>query len=448
MSESAFETALAGRIAEMTDACTRCGKCVAACPSVEPAGLGAADPVETITGIIDILRLGDGSEEARHWANSCVMSGACIKACDYGVNPRFLLAMARVAMIKSAKDATERRSEGIAAFRKHQRTVTTLSRLQATPEQLARLGQQAPGSARAARTVDDREPDFIFYTGCNVLKNPHIPLLALDIMDAIGISYRVLGGPSHCCGSVHLHSADTETMGRVASYAMEDMARSKSKQVITWCPSCFVHFTEETLPTVEKQTGTTPFDMTPFMRFLTDRLEDIKPRLSTPVPMRVALHKHPGVAGAMEAAEALLRAIPGIEIVDLAQPALGLQSVMVSALPKYKRELQQRELDAAQAASIDALVTVYHSDHRELCAHERDWPFRVLNILEILGASMGLSEEDNYKRLKLMQDADAIVADCGDLVARHKLNVEEARGIVAKAMLADQPLPLRGSRPS
>src|SRR6185437_9436052 len=291
MSESAFETALAGRIAEMTDACTRCGKCVAACPSVEPAGLGAADPVETITGIIDILRLGDGSEEARHWANSCVMSGACIKACDYGVNPRFLLAMARVAMIKSAKDATERRSEGIAAFRKHQRTVTTLSRLQATPEQLARLGQQAPGSARAARTVDDREPDFIFYTGCNVLKNPHIPLLALDIMDAIGISYRVLGGPSHCCGSVHLHSADTETMGRVASYAMEDMARSKSKQVITWCPSCFVHFTEETLPTVEKQTGTTPFDMTPFMRFLTDRLEDIKPRLSTPVPMRVALHK-------------------------------------------------------------------------------------------------------------------------------------------------------------
>jgi len=243
-------------------------------------------------------------------------------------------------------------------------------------------------------------------------------------------------------------ATDTETMGRVASYAMEDMARSKSKQVITWCPSCFVHFTEETLPTVEKQTGTTPFDMTPFMRFLTDRLEDIKPRLSTPVPMRVALHKHPGVAGAMEAAEALLRAIPGIEIVDLAQPALGLQSVMVSALPKYKRELQQRELDAAQAASIDALVTVYHSDHRELCAHERDWPFRVLNILEILGASMGLSEEDNYKRLKLMQDADAIVADCGDLVARHKLNVEEARGIVAKAMLADQPLPLRGSRPS
>jgi heterodisulfide reductase subunit D len=60
---------------------------------------------------------------------------------------------------------------------------------------------------------------------------------------------------------------------------------------------------------------------------------------------------------------------------------------------------------------------------------------------------MGLHEEDIYKRLKLMQDADAIVADCGDLVAQHKLDIEEARGIVAKAMLADQPLPLRGAPP-
>ena len=441
MSESAFEAALAERVADMTDACTRCGKCVAACPSIEPAGLRAADPVETITGIIDILSHGEGSEAARLWASSCTLSGACIKACEYGVNPRFLLAMARAAMKQAAKEPPALRSGSIAAFRNHQRTVAMLSRLQLTAEQLARLGQYAQGAAKPA---DGREPDFIFYTGCNVLKTPHIPLLALDIMDAIGISYRVLGGPSHCCGSVHLQNGDTETMGRVASYAMDDMARSKSKQVITWCPSCFVHFTEETLPAVEKQSGSAPFDMTPFMHFLLDRLDAIKPRLTAPVPLRVALHKHPGVAGAMEAAEALLRAVPGIVIIDLAQPAVGLQSVMVGALPQYKRELQQRELDAATAADIDALVTVYHSDHRELCAHERDWPFRVLNILEILGASMGLAEGDNYKRLKMMQDADAIVADCGDLIAQHKLNAEEARGIVAKAMLADQPLPLRG----
>jgi Tripartite tricarboxylate transporter family receptor len=32
------------------------------------------------------------------------------------------------------------------------------------------------------------------------LKTPHIALLALDIMDALGVTYRVMGGPTHCCG--------------------------------------------------------------------------------------------------------------------------------------------------------------------------------------------------------------------------------------------------------
>ena len=29
-----------------------------------------------------------------------MLSGECIKACDYGVNPRFLLAMARLALTR------------------------------------------------------------------------------------------------------------------------------------------------------------------------------------------------------------------------------------------------------------------------------------------------------------------------------------------------------------
>jgi heterodisulfide reductase subunit D len=42
-----------------------------------------------------------------------------------------------------------------------------------------------------------------------------------------------------------------------------------------------------------------------------------------------------------------------------------------------------------------------------------------------------------------LQDADAILADCQDLIAQHRLDSEEARDIVVKGMLADQPLPLR-----
>jgi heterodisulfide reductase subunit D len=449
MQEINFETALAERTDEMADACTRCGKCVEVCPSVKPAGIENAAPEDVIGGVIDILRGGSGSEASRLWAQSCTMSGECVRACDYGVNPRFLLAMARAAMKRAEQELPQRRRAGAEAIRKLQRDVTVLSRLQLSPRDLERLGQRARGTSAnagiAAKQDEPTEPDFVFYTGCNVLKTPHIALLALDIMDRLGISYRVLGGPSHCCGIMHLRAGDTEATGRIATYALDQMAQSRTGQVLAWCPSCYVQFTETTLPTIEKQRGTRPFEMMPFMHFLFGRVEALKRHLTQPIPLRVALHRHPGITGAMEAAEAILHAIPGLELVELHQPAVGLQSAALAVMPAMKRELQLKELEAARDLGVEALVAVYHSDHRELCAHERDWPFRIRNILEIVGESMGLSEDDVYKRLKIMQDADAILVDCQDLIAQHRLNAEEARDIVVKGMLADQPLPLCGS---
>jgi heterodisulfide reductase subunit D len=432
-----FEAALDERVADMLDACTRCGKCVEVCPSVKPAGIADASSQDIISGVLDIVRSGDGPEASRRWAASCMLSGECIKACDDGVNPRFLLAMARLAIAKAGSQLPDRRRLGVEKYRDLGRDVTVLSRLQLDGEALERLGQKSASVSTPAEA-----PDFVFYTGCNVLKTPHIALLALDIMDVLGVTYQVMGGPSHCCGVVQLRPGDVEMSGRMGSNSIEKLSHSKSGQVISWCPSCYVQFTELTLPTIERQRGSRPFEMTPFMRFLDGRLAELKPHLQRRVEMRVALHQHPGIDGAMEAATEILQAIPGVELVDLKQPAVGLQSFSLGVLPEFKRELQLGELQAARDAGVDALITVYHSEHRELCAHERDWPFRIINILEVVGESMGLHREDRHKQLKIMQDADQIVYECGDLIAQHALDAGKARDVVIKAMLGDQPLPL------
>ncbi|UWU94301.1 (Fe-S)-binding protein [Bradyrhizobium sp. CB1015] len=442
MNEVPFATALAEYVEEMLDACTRCGKCVEVCPSVEPAGISGTKSEDVIGGILELVRTGGGPEVSRKWAQSCMQSGECIKACDYGVNPRFLLTMARLSTAKADNELAERRRQGVARYRDGSRGVTVLSHLQLDADMLERLGQKS-----ASVSVPIEVPDFVFYTGCNVLKTPHIALLALDIMDALGISYQVMGGPSHCCGISQLRTGDTEMFGRMASSTMDKLAHSKSGQVISWCPTCYIQYTESVLPTAERQRGSRPFEISPFMRFLASRLAELKPHLQHRVEMRVALHKHPGVAGVVEAATEILKLIPGVELVDLKQPAVGLQSVNVGVLPAFKRELQLRELEAAHDAGVDALVAVYHSDHRELCAHERDWPFRITNILEVVGESMGLHRHDRYKELKIMQDADQIIADCGDLIARHSLDPGDAREVVIKVLLGDQPLPLKGGMP-
>jgi heterodisulfide reductase subunit D len=435
--EVPFETALGEHVEEMLDACTRCGKCVKVCPSVEPAGISDTKAEDVIGGILELIRTGNGPEASRRWAQSCMQSGACIKACDYGVNPRFLLTMARLGAARSDNELAERRRQGVERYRDGSRGVTMLSRLQLDTDVLERLGQK---SASVASSIE--APDFVFYTGCNVLKTPHIVLLALDIMDALGVSYQVMGGPSHCCGILQMRAGDAEMSGRMGSTSMAKMAQSKLGQVLSWCPSCYVQFTETTLPTLEKQGSAPPFEMTPFIRFLRTRLVDLQPYLRERVDLRVALHQHPGVAGVMEAAADMLRAVPGVTLVDLHQPAVGLQSINLAVLPEYRRKLELSELEAARDAGVDALVTVYHSDHRALCAHQRDWPFSVVNLLEIVGQGMGLYRHDRFKELKIMQDADLIVAECRDLISEHALDPQLARDVVAKAMLGEQPLPL------
>jgi heterodisulfide reductase subunit D len=66
-----------------------------------------------------------------------------------------------------------------------------------------------------------------------------------------------------------------------------------------------------------------------------------------------------------------------------------------------------------------------------------------MNMYEIVGISMGLDYDDAFKRLKIMQDADAILADCQDLVQKHGLDRDGTR-LAIQAMLDEQPAPLRG----
>jgi hypothetical protein len=276
----------------------------------------------------------------------------------------------------------------------------------------------------------------VFYTGCNLLKTPHIALLCFDIMDAMGLRYRVMGGPSHCCGVLQFRAGDLATSGRIAYRTVERLG-SAGGRVLTWCPTCQVQLGEVVTPGQSD-----PLSLTPFLRFLAERLDDLRPLLRHPVEKRVGLHEHPGVAGVPQAAEAILRMIPGLEFVDLAQPRVGYMCNTLNALPAFKREVHRTQLQAAADAGVTTLAGIYHACHRELCSHERDWPFEVVNFLELVGESIGLTRPDLFKRLKLMQDVDAVLADAAPMIATHGLDLDEARAVVLRDILEEQPLPL------
>ena len=424
-----FEHALAHQVDEILERCVNCGACAEVCPMLTPAGLGATEPAALTQGILTLLRGGEHAD-AQRWAAVCSGSGHCIPACQHGVNPRLMLALARVADL--GRDATKlRRQTGFTRFSAMTKGVRVLSRLQLPPATLARFN--TPDNEADA-------PEIVFYTGCNVMKTPHIVLLALDIMDAMAVRYRVMGGPSACCGVLQFGAGDLATSGRVAGRTIDRLAAA-APRALSWCPTCQVQLTEIAAPAHGSD-----LNMAPFVRFLAERLDTLAPLLTHRVEKRVGLHEHPGTPGVPEAARAILRAIPGLDFVDLEQPRVGYMCNKLTPLPAFKQDAHRNQLQAAADAGVDTLAGIYHACHRELCSHERDWPFEVVNFLELIGESMGLRRPDLFKRLKIMQDVDAILADSADLIDTNGLDLEEARDVILRDMLGEQPLPLAASR--
>jgi Fe-S oxidoreductase len=406
------------RGAAIADACTRCGDCFRACPMTGPAGIGAADPSATAGAIVDLITGGTGTEEAVRWAEACSGSGYCIPACTHGINPRFMVQLARGFARRNTGSAPlpTRWRQG---FQTMSRGVRVLSRLQLPPETLARF---AP--SHEART---RPPEIVFYTGCNVLKTPHIALLCLDILDLLGVDYEVMGGVGQCCGVYQYRAGDFASNSKMAYATIDGLAAAGAPTVLAWCPSCMISIGEVSLPNYELQFGAKPFDFNPFLAFLASHADRLAPLMKRRVERRIALHERPVFPEVTAAVKKLLSVIPGAELVEIDVPRVGTQANSLVQLPKFKSELVERELQAVADAGVTTLATIYHACHRDICDAGDGRSFEVINFMEILGDGLGLDSEDLYKRLKLIGDIDEIIVETAPLIETNRLDLDTVR---------------------
>ena len=424
---------LDARVEGVLDACTACGGCARACPTPGVAGFDIADPEAATAGVLRILRTGTGPEPAVMWAGSCCGSGSCLDVCPHGINPRFMLAMARRAMAL-ARPADERRAAGKAAFSRMSRGVRVLARLTMSTPALERLSPRS-------HPERDEAPDVVFYTGCNMLKTPHIGLLCLDVLDRLGVTYEVHGGPGSCCGILQARAGDMENSARQALSTLDRLAGAGTSQVLSWCPTCQIQFGETMIPGYRALAGI-DLDMTMFPVFLAGHLDRLRPHMVNPVARRVALYEYAGGLGVMDAVRTLLGAVPGLELVETGHSSIGYTSTALAPLGSYHRDSIAMGLAAAEAAGVDTLVGVYHADHREFAGHEGAWPFAVANYMDLIGEAMGIGQTDLFKRLKLIGDADAIMATVEPMIGEHGLDAGEVRDVVLADLLGDQHLPV------
>ncbi|MCK9510013.1 MAG: (Fe-S)-binding protein [Pigmentiphaga sp.] len=390
----------------IASACTRCGRCVEVCPVVPYVGLNDAKPAEVVDGVIEFSR---GKAKLRDdsgtWITKCNGCGDCIPACPEGINPRQLISLAS-ARVSGEKHPTPY------AFRKMARAIRIMIGMQLLPAEAARL----------VRPPKKRDADVIFYTGCNPVRTPHVLFNSMTVLDELGIDYEVMGGTASCCGIVHSKwEGDLKAGGRFTEGTLQRFGDFKPQKVLNWCPSCQIHLTE-TMQGYRK----VEFDFEHITRFLVEHEAELISRFLTPVKLNVLVHTHHGMHDVGAAVLRLLKAIPGLNVIEeLMEPAYMCGASGSERAPEMKAGARQHTIERSLDPSVDALVSLYHACHLQLAADGRRHGFRVINFTDLLVRALGGEPcPDTVETYRLIGDWRAMVKEAAPLLKANGIDMD------------------------
>ncbi len=400
---------------EAADRCTGCGKCFEVCPTAREAGLDMLAGKARVSEMISLTREGGvAAEGLQHWLNACDGSARCSEACPEEINVRQWVTIAKMKSLEAARPREVGATAAASRFRHMAQAVRLLASMQLPSETLRKI--LAPAEKRTA--------DVLFYTGCNVLRTPHIVLNVMDILDALQLDFDVVGGAAHCCGVYQFQEADLPTYERMGHRTFQRLGQSGASKVLTWCPTCSKNFDE-----LEKDVEEPSFDLGHVSEFLAANLEALKARFVDQPRRRVVIHEHLGIGATVASIRKLLSAVPNLELVELPQDS-GFSYACGGQAAKFKdreQAIHRALAEGAVAAGADTIVTMYHSCHRALAGAEAIYPLKVVNFTDVLAEALGRGGHPDYYRLyKAGGSMDEAVSAARTFLTNNGVRVDEA----------------------
>lgn len=398
------------------DRCTSCGKCFEACPTARESGLDMDEAKARVGELRALTReSGPAADGLTRWLNACDGSARCSAACPEDINVRQWVTIAKMLALQAMRPTEVGATNAANRFRHMAQAVRLLASMQLPSETLKRI--LAPAERRTA--------EVLFYTGCNVLRTPHIVLNVMDILDGLGLDFDVVGGTAHCCGVYQFQEADLPTYERIGHRTFQRFGQSGAAKVLTWCPTCTKNFDE-----LEKDAEPPSFDLGHVSEFLAGNLDELKKHFRPDQPKRrVVIHEHLGIGATVESMRKLLSAVPNLELVTIEQDS-GFSYACGGQAAKFKgreQEIHRRLAEGAVAAGADTIVTMYHSCHRALAGAEAVYPqLRVVNFTDVIAEAMGRGGHPDYYRLYKAGGAmDEAVEAARKFLANNGVKVDE-----------------------
>ncbi|MFM7249168.1 MAG: heterodisulfide reductase-related iron-sulfur binding cluster [Planctomycetaceae bacterium] len=369
---------LGGPMAEAVNACVHCGFCLAACPTYHELGEETDSPRGRIVLMKEVLEGRMTFEEARPHVDRCLGCLACEPACPSGVRYRDLVSPFRaLAAPHARRGLVERLRRFLTAC-----TVPHPARFRLAAR-LGRLGLVRRLTPAAFRPMLDLLPDRLpeprrwpavtpatgprrarvaLLAGCvQQVLDPDINSATIEVLARNGVEVLVPPGQG-CCGALSWHTGDLGAARRQARRTL-DAFPADVDAVVTNAAGCGSALHE--YPLVLRGTpdearaeafATRAVDAAAFLA----RLGTVAP--CRPLAARIAYQDACHLAnaqGVRAAPRDLLRAIPGVELVELADAHLCCGSAGTYNLdqPEIAASLGRQKARAIVAAAPDVVAS-------------------------------------------------------------------------------------------
>ena len=407
---------LAEPMADAVASCVHCGFCLPTCPTYVVTGEEMHSPRGRIVLMKEVLEGTLPLAEATPYLDPCLGCLACVSACPSGVAYGELITPFRM----ETEGRRERPLEETAVRRVVHETLPYPGRfrLAAAAGTLARplrgllptrmrdmldlLPARVPRASplpEVVRAIGPRRARVALLTGCaQQVLAPEINWATVRVLARNGVEVTIPSGQS-CCGALAAHAG---VKGQAQGFARRTIrtfsAVADVDAVLTNAAGCGsgMHEYPLWLKGEREEAAATAFaarvrDVSVFL----DEL-GIAPPEPLEAPLRVAYHDACHLAhaqGVTAQPRALLRAIEGVELVELAEPELCCGSAGTYNLeqPTMATELGRRKARSVQAVAPDLVATGNIGCMTQLRTHVgglgSDVP--VLHTMEVLDRAYG-----------------------------------------------------------
>ena len=384
--------------------CVHCGFCLQACPTYVETGLETESPRGRIALMkaVNEERIGITPTVFQHW-DLCIQCRACEVACPSGVpygrlieatkaeveryrKPRLIARLASAVLLKRVLPSQRRLTALVAGLRLYQRSglqrLVRWSRvLRLVSARLASLEASAPhvrgpnfrAAGQVVQAAGERRARVALLSGCvmPLIHGPEMHAVA-RVLARNGCEV-VVPKAQVCCGAINSHAGDLDTARQLARRNVEVFLEAGVEAVVVASAGCGIRMKEygellEDDPEYSLKAERLSAQVQDIHEFLVG-LPFVPPEGG--LDYRVTLQDSCHLSHAQRITEApreLLRSIPGVEVVEMANSSrcCGAGGTYTITQRDFSIRLLNNKMAAVEDTGADVLATANPGCHMQL----------------------------------------------------------------------------------